>query len=187
MKRGQAPSLFHGTNPCARNVPTKPTTPIALPVAVVAAVYKTDRAAPHQKSGARPSRTSKRGALFAPCPSVSSPLPGDLRDRDPSPPQISPRTQGSVPPPGQLDLEKRGSPLPVEFPRRYSTRVRHPWFPTYVIFVLSLFRALLRFWSGSANCLFDGLIRFGCCYFKLLLPMFLMVILMILFFIDFYL
>jgi len=133
MKRGQAPSLFHGTNPCARNVPTKPTTPIALPVAVVAAVYKTDRAAPHQKSGARPTRTSKQRTLFAPCPSVSSPLPGYLRDRDPSPPvpppQISPRTQGSVPLPGQLDLEKRGPPLPVEFPRRYSTRVRHPLVP----------------------------------------------------------
>jgi hypothetical protein len=92
---------------------------------------------------------------FSPLPLGFVAAPGDLRDRDPPPPvpppQISPRRQGSVPPPGKLDLKNealrslsssRGATPPgfgiLGSPRMWSS---------------CLFRALLRSWTGSANCL----------------------------------
>jgi hypothetical protein len=58
MKRRQTPSLFPQRHQPMRkrNAPTKPTTPVALPVAATVYKKKPDRAAPHQKSGARASK-----------------------------------------------------------------------------------------------------------------------------------
>jgi hypothetical protein len=92
-----------------RNAPTKPTTPVALPVA--ATVYKKKnptepcRTRSREHDPLEPANNNESLSPLARCPSVSSPLPGDLRDSDPvPPPQISPRRQVSVPPPDQLDL-----------------------------------------------------------------------------------
>ena len=78
-------------------------------------------------------------------------LPGDLRDRDPAAAADLAEETGIGSAARASGPAKRGPPLPVQFPRRYSTRVRHPlvphvcdlralhpWFPRYVIFVLFL-------------------------------------------------
>lgn len=163
MKRRQTPSLFPQRHQPMRkrNAPTKPTTPVALPVA--ATVYKKKNPTEQRRTRSREhdplEPANNNESLFASCPlplgfvaaTRRSPRqrPGaaaaDLAEKTGI--GAAARSTGPV---------KRGPALPVEFPRRCSARIRHPLLPTYVIFVLCL-------GSGVLVLIVDGLTRFRCC------------------------